>query len=353
MLSQSRMVYLFIYVSDLARSREFYEKKLGLRVIEEDADCVKFDTGHVILALNRAADYPSLGIEMPVGKDGSSDIVFLVEDVWEMRNSLIQRGVEFHPVDWYQPGGIADFYDPDGHWLSLYQPSAEAMTWPSGDRIRAVVNLRRGIDAERGIDRFGVPPRPLETRNEFDPRLVARGLDGCELIYLFMFVFDARAAQRFYYDTLGLRALEGGPCSQLCNGDEEGVVKYDGGGIIVATHHIEPQRTQAEVDEHLCPPRELVDGRLKSVAPVFHVADLEADVRALNASHPDLALSLSNGDIGRVASLEDPSGHLVFLYQPSPRAMTLPSGEKIMRILSLPLESAVLASPTARDAAIA
>ena len=117
MLSNSRMVYLFIYVSDLARSREFYETKLGLRVIEEDEGCVKFDTGHVILALNRVADYPGYGIQLPAGNDGSADIVFLVEDVWEMRNSLSQRGVEFHPVDWYQPGGIADFYDPDGQRL--------------------------------------------------------------------------------------------------------------------------------------------------------------------------------------------------------------------------------------------
>jgi catechol 2,3-dioxygenase-like lactoylglutathione lyase family enzyme len=100
MISDARMGYLFIYVSDLARSREFYETKLGLRVIEEDEGCVKFDCGHVILALNRAADFPAFGIELPVGKDGSADIVFLVEDVWEMRNSLSLRGVQFHPVDW-------------------------------------------------------------------------------------------------------------------------------------------------------------------------------------------------------------------------------------------------------------
>jgi catechol 2,3-dioxygenase-like lactoylglutathione lyase family enzyme len=344
MLADMKMVYLFLYVSDLARSREFYETKLGLRVIEEDTNCVKFDTGHVILALNRVADYPVYGIHLPQGKDGSADIVFLVEDVWLMRNSLIQRGVDFHPVDWYQPGGIADFYDPDGHWLSLYQPSAEAMTWPSGDRIRAVVNLRRGADAERGIDRFGVAPRPIERRNDFDHALVARGLDGCELIYLFLFVFDARAAQHFYYDTLGLRAIEGGPCSQLSNGDEEGVVKYDGGGIIVATHHIEPQRTPEEVEEHLCPPRELVEGRLKSVAPVFHVADLEAASGALRASHPELSLRRADGEVGRIAALDDPSGHLLFLYEPSAQAMTWPSGRKLAEILALPLDTSPAAS---------
>jgi len=340
MLTDSRMVYLFVYVSDLTRSREFYETKLGLRVIEEDEGCVKFDTGHVILALNRAADHFAYGIQLPKGKDGSADIVFLVEDVWLMRNSLARRGVEFHPVDWYQPGGIADFYDPDGHWLSLYQPSAEAMTWPSGDRIRAIVNLRTGADAARGVDGFGVAQRPVDRRHEFDPALVTRGLDGCELIYLFLFVYDAREAERFYHDTLGLRAVEGGPCSQLSSGDEEGVVKYDGGGIIVATHHIEPARTEAEVDEHLCPPRELVEGRLKSVAPVFSVANLDAELRTLSEARPVTPIRRSDGIVGRIASLEDPSGHLMFLYEPSDWAMAQPSGEKLAEILALPVNGA-------------
>jgi catechol 2,3-dioxygenase-like lactoylglutathione lyase family enzyme len=228
----------------------------------------------------------------------------------------------------------------------LYQPSAEAMTWPSGDRIRAVVNLRTGVNAARGIDRFGGPPRPVDRRDDFNPILVERGLDGCELIYLFLFVFDAREAQRFYYDTLGLRAVEGGPCSQLSGGDEEGVVKYDGGGVIVATHHIEPKRTEAEVEEHLCPPRELIDGRLKSVAPVFHVGDMDAEVRALKEVRPDIPIRRGDTAVGKIASLEDPSGHLIFLYEASEWAMTLPSGNKLADILALPLEGACMNGPS-------
>src|SRR5215211_4602148 len=102
MLTDSRVVYLFVYVSDLAVSRDFYEDKLGLQVIEEDEDCVKFDGGQVILALNRAADY---GISLPKGQDISADIVFLVDDLEAMRAALQRRGVEFLPTDWYQPGG--------------------------------------------------------------------------------------------------------------------------------------------------------------------------------------------------------------------------------------------------------
>src|SRR5215204_334561 len=144
MLTDSRVVYLFVYVRDLGESRAFYESTLGLQVIEEDKDCVKFDGGQVILALNRAADY---GIDLPKGQDTSTDIVFLVDDLEAMRTALEQRGVSFLPTCWYQPGGIADFYDPDGHWLTLYEPSKEAMMWPSGDRIRALMSARQQRNA--------------------------------------------------------------------------------------------------------------------------------------------------------------------------------------------------------------
>src|SRR5690349_13627397 len=125
MLADSRIIYLFVYVSDLNKSREFYADKLGLRVIEEDAGCVKFDCGQVILALNQASDYE---ITLPQGRDNSADIVFLVEDLNATRAAIEARGVSFSRTDWYQPGGITDFYDPDGHWLTLYQPNDEAMS---------------------------------------------------------------------------------------------------------------------------------------------------------------------------------------------------------------------------------
>src|SRR5579859_541678 len=109
MLTDARVVYLFVYVSDLERSRDWYRDVLGLRLIEEDEESAKFDGGHVILALNRAADH---GIGLPKTSDGCADVVFLVEDLESMRTSLESRGVKFNPTAWYQPGGLADFYDP-------------------------------------------------------------------------------------------------------------------------------------------------------------------------------------------------------------------------------------------------
>src|SRR5262249_19246681 len=112
MLENTRLTYLFLYVRDLAAARAFYSDTLGLRVIEEDADAVKYDAGRAILALNRADDY---AIDLPDRRDNSTDIVFLVDDLDAVRAGLEARGVSFLPTDHYQVGAIADFYDPDGH----------------------------------------------------------------------------------------------------------------------------------------------------------------------------------------------------------------------------------------------
>lgn len=326
MLAETRVLYVFLYVRDLAVSRAFYAGTLGLKVIEEDEGCVKFDAGQVILALNRAADH---GIVLPDVKDHSTDVVWLVDDIRQATANLTARGVAFKPTDWYQPGGIADFYDPDGRWLTLYQPSDEALGWPSGERLRAVIEARRGRNGGGTEQPVSKAPAPGE---------VAPGLGDAELIYLFTFVPSSKEAEAFYHDTLGLRALEGGPCSRTSGGDEEGVVKYDTGGIVIATHHVEPQRSREEFEEHLCPPPELEGGRMKGVAPVFHAPGARAMAAELARLRPDLAPVVTHAGVGTIVRVDDPTGHLVYLYEPSAAALDTPSGRKIQEILAVPLD---------------
>ena len=328
MLADSRIVYLFLYVTDLAVSRAFYRDRLGLQIIEEDDGCTKFDAGTVILALNRAADH---GVQLPQPKDNSNDTVFLVEDVEASRAVLERRGVTFLPTSWYQPGGIADFYDPDGHWLTLYEPSKEAMSWPSGDRIRAVLRARHQRNRALGVDATTA---------------VESGLRYSDLFYEFFFVPDPEETRRFYYDTLGIRALEGGPCSQACNGDEQGVIKYDTGGFVLTTHHAfgartetgatiaAPAETVAEEGQHACPPRTIDTVLMRGVAPAFCVSSVDALLPSLSAYPP---VSVQRSRIGTVATLDDPGGHRLFLYEPSAEAMVSPSGARIREILATPL----------------
>ena len=328
MLADSRIVYLFVYVTDLAVSRAFYRDRLGLQVIEEDDGCVKFDAGTVILALNRAADF---GIQLPQPKDNSNDTVFLVEDIEASRAALERRGITFLPTSWYQPGGIADFYDPDGHWLTLYEPSKEAMSWPSGDRIRAVLRARHQRNRDLGVD---------------SRTAVESGLRYSDLFYEFFFVPDPDASRRFYYEMLGIRALEGGPCSQACNGDEQGVIKYDTGGFVLTTHHAFGAQTEtgatisapaaivAEEGEHACPPRTIDTVLMRGVAPAFYVPHADQAIQSLSGHAP---VDVARSRIGTVVTLDDPGGHRLFLYEPSTRAMKSASGAKIREILATPL----------------
>jgi predicted enzyme related to lactoylglutathione lyase len=313
MLTDARIVYLFLYVRDLEVSRGFYERTLGLRVIEEDDDSVKYDAGQVILALNRASDY---GFTLPEPPDHSTDIVFLVDDVDSARAALEERGVRFTETHRYEIGAITDFYDPDGHWFTLYETSEEAMTWPSGDRIQAVRdanNIRHPADG----DGFR--------------------LNGKPLIYLFLFVRDSDEAFQLYHEDLGIRDLEGGPCSRESTADEEGVVKYDTGGVILTTHALETVRSEEEIADHPCPPRTMNPVHMHGKAVVFHVDDLERTAEKLAGSGVRFDRGISRSEIGAIAEFSDPSGHAFYLYKPSPQALRRPSGAKLKEILAVRL----------------
>lgn len=316
MLTDSRIVYLFLYVRDLAVSRDFFENTLGLNVLEEDADSVKYDCGYVILALNRAADH---GILLPTEPDHSTDIVFLVDDLDQARAALEARGVRFTETHRYEIGAITDFYDPDGHWFTIYETSDEAMTWPSGDRIKAVRELNPHNGKGYASEKFT--------------------LDGKPLIYLFLFVRSAQDAFRLYARDLGLRDVEGGPCSRASTADEEGVVKYDTGGVILSTHALETIREEDEIIDHPCPPRTINPPRMGGKAVVFHTPDIEAAVAELTGRGVAFAKGIVRSGIGAVAEFADSSGHVFYLYQPSEEALRLPSGAKLREILDAPFQT--------------
>ena len=324
MLADARVVYVILYVRNLARSKQYYEKVLGLRCIEQDDGALKYDAGQVIVCLNRAADY---GIELPKSRDNSTDIVFLVDDIGVYRSAMEKRGVEFTPTVKYEIGQIADFYDPDGHWFTLYEPSETAMGWPSGPKLNAMQRLQ--------------PKRSsLVASAAEDERSQQLGLDGVSVIYLFLFVLDAQLSCEFYGQQLGLTVLEGGQCSQTQSGNDDDVVKYEVGSMMLATHHTTgtsfTEDVKYDLSEHSSPPRDVDPSRTHGAAIVFHVHEI-AEVAAEMAKKGVNIESPRHSAIGGIAKFVDPSNHLFYLYEPSQDALRLPSGTKLKEILATPI----------------
>jgi catechol 2,3-dioxygenase-like lactoylglutathione lyase family enzyme len=262
--------HLILYVSDLAAARAFYEGAVGLGVLEEDETSVKYAAGQVTVCLERAAD---AGVELAEGRDRSVDITFLVDDLEATRAVLEGHGVRVSKTLDYAVGKTADFYDPDGHWFSLYEPSEAALTWPSGDKLRELA-----------------PAGDLP------------------LVYLFLFVQDLDGTEEFYNRVLGLEAIEGGPCKRGVTRLPAGVVKYDAGATLLTTHFVD--------DDHAAEHRVSTQGSGGAVM-VFETGDVRGTMAALadrGVAFPD---GVTAERLGTVARFRDPSGHVYFLCEPA------------------------------------
>jgi catechol 2,3-dioxygenase-like lactoylglutathione lyase family enzyme len=323
LLAESRVLSVFVYVDDLAGSRAFYESTLGLRELDSgDDSTATYDAGQVLLTLVPAAAH---GVALATPTDDSTDIVFLVDDVAAMVPVMERRGVEFRRQRTYGVGTVVDFYDPNGHRLMMYEPSRHALETPAGDKMRPLWRTR----GAGGSALIGPPA--VETT---DPdELYDRGLDGKPLLYVFDFVKDVPTSVGFYEGLLGMRSIHRTPC---CNDDcpdgFEDVIKYDGGGLMLSTHHMHGH--EAVLDDHGKPygARDFEPEDAKGVAPLFQVPELDAAVERLREAGAEVLPVIDTPEFGRVARVDAPSGHLVYLYEPSERAWEMPAGERMREL---------------------
>jgi predicted enzyme related to lactoylglutathione lyase len=305
MLSGSRLVYLIVYVKDLAESSAFYGDCLGLTLLRHDADSAMFDAGQIVLHLQRASDH---GVKLVPRRDDSSDIVFLVEDLEDVRSALESRGVEFARRRSYEVGLVTDFYDPNGHRLMLYQPSETSLTWPSADKVREIWR----VSGWGGDDVIGPAAAPAPG----SPREV--GLLGKPLVYLFMFENDQTTAFDFYRDSLGLAVLERVHCcNQECADEIEGIAKYDGGGLLLSTHHVHEASMVVDDRGVQYSPKEFNPEHGRGIAPVFGVEQIHRYVTGLSARGIRFTGGVERLPTGRFARFEDPFGHPFFLFEAS------------------------------------
>ena len=114
----SRVGYLMVTVSDLARSLAFYENALGLTKRFASEEFAFLDGGGVGIGLRKVG---KLG---PPPAEVFTEIVFEVEDIDAAYESLRARGVEFRLAPRQATGDryVSDFRDPDGHVMSIFGP---------------------------------------------------------------------------------------------------------------------------------------------------------------------------------------------------------------------------------------
>lgn len=281
---------IVLFVSDMVASRSFYEHTLGLRALALNPYAAMYSAGHVQLCLLPAAEH---GVALRNGPDRSADITFMVDDLPRCRDVLAARGVRFSRTLEYVVGMTADFYDPDGHWFSLYQPSEAAMQWPSGGKLEALASDLPRRHSKR------VPP--------VHATAPADDLADAFIAYVFLVFRDPDAAAGFYGGVLGLDVIEDGPCRPVPTRVEIGVVKYDVGTTMLATYHVERDDKRHRV----------ATVGTDGVAMEFRVADLTTAVADLSRRGIAFSDWSSESPIGRLARFTDPAGHVLLLREPT------------------------------------
>jgi catechol 2,3-dioxygenase-like lactoylglutathione lyase family enzyme len=280
---------IVLFVSDMVASRSFYEHTLGLRALAVSSHAATYSAGHVRLCLLPAAEH---GVSLQEGRDRSADITFLVDDFARCHAVLAARGVRFSRTLEYVVGLTADFYDPDGHWFSLYQASEAAMGWPSGPKL---TSLAAGLPMRQvgGVPSVGATAPGDDLADAFIP-------------YVFLFFSDPDVAGDFYGGVLGLDVIEGGPCRRVPTNVESGVVKYDAGTTMLTTHHVDSDDKRFRV----------ATVGTTGLALAFRVADLTMAVAAMSRRGIVFSDWPSESPIGRLARFVDPAGHVLLLREP-------------------------------------
>lgn len=323
-LAQSRVLFLFVYVDELARSETYYERTLGFRRTAIAAPGTTYDTGQVLLTLVPAAEH---GVRLAKPHDDSTDIVFLVDDIAATATAIEGRGAAFERRRTYEIGSVMDFYDPNGHRLMLYEPSQHALETPAGSKIRALWRSR-GIGSGNVIG----PPAELVA----DPaRLAELGFHGKPLIYLFHFIKEIAPSMGFMEEVLGLDAIHRTPCCNSgCPDEQNAVVKYDVGGLLLSTHHMHGHEAVVDDDGNPYGARDFEPEHAKGLAPLFAVDGLDALTDRLAELGAQPRPVRSDASFGAIAAVEAPSGHLVYLHEPGPALRAGDAGERLREIAS-------------------
>jgi catechol 2,3-dioxygenase-like lactoylglutathione lyase family enzyme len=126
-----RFVNPIPFVRDIARSKAFYETRMGLRVVEDFGSFVLFETGFAIHegpALERTVWRQASAPQEPYGR-ANLLLYFEHDDVDAAFAAIAPHVTLIHPVEeqaWGQR--VFRFYDPDGHAVEVGEPQHKGDT---------------------------------------------------------------------------------------------------------------------------------------------------------------------------------------------------------------------------------
>ena len=132
-----KAVELVLQVNELASSMTFYRDVLGFEPLHVGRAGATFRTGTIPISLivGRCA------VDGKRIRYTSYLLVFHTPHIERTSTCLTSNGVAFSSkrISEAPPGKTRRFRDPSGHQFCLYEPSPEALQWPSGPKLRQIV----------------------------------------------------------------------------------------------------------------------------------------------------------------------------------------------------------------------
>ncbi len=112
-----RVSHVWLYSKNTGESIRFYRDVLGLKAVQTFPDGALLRGGEILLGIHREEGDSK-------GDPGGTLIVFHTNDIQKTHGELRQKGVKFlkPEIDKDYFGQTADFRDPDGYLLEIWQP---------------------------------------------------------------------------------------------------------------------------------------------------------------------------------------------------------------------------------------